>query len=112
MNVFPENFLLRGVCVKPIYSCSSRLLLALKPSELWKEISSTQQQVQADLKGLGDFISLQIVDRKSEDGKRCFRYRMEFKKASVLQRFVFDDEAKLAFSESEAVEWKFAENSK
>ena len=35
-------------------------------------------------------------ERSEEGGKRCYRYRVEFEKNTVLQRFVFDEQSKVA----------------
>jgi hypothetical protein len=75
-------------------------------AEAWKEISSKQQQIQADLKKLGDFVSLVLVDRSDEKGQRSYRYRLEFSNATVLQHFVLDGQNRLATGGSEAFEWK------
>ena len=75
-------------------------------AEVWKDIASKQTQIQDDLKKLGDFVSMTLVDRSDENGRRTYRYRLEFAKATVLQRFVLDDQNKLASGGSEAVELK------
>jgi peroxiredoxin len=71
---------------------------------MWKEISPKQKEIQADVKSLGDFVSLTLVDRRDVDGQHSYRYRMEFKNGTVLQHFVFDKQNKLASSQSEAME--------
>jgi len=73
-------------------------------AEMWKEISPKQKEIQADVKSLGDFVSLTLVDRRDVDGQHSYRYRMEFKNGTVLQHFVFDKQNKLASSQSEAME--------
>jgi hypothetical protein len=75
-------------------------------SELWKELSPKQKEIQASLKQLGDFVSMTLVDRSEADGRRTYRYRLEFAKATVLQHFVFDKQNKVAAGGSEALEWK------
>lgn len=41
----------------------------------------------------------------ANDGKRVYRYRMEFEKNTILQRVAFDEQNKLAASESEDFRW-------
>ena len=62
-----------------------------------------QKKTQLIVKSFGDFDSLALVDRSEADGTRSYRYRLEFKKATLLQRFVFDQEKKLAASVTEDV---------
>jgi hypothetical protein len=64
-------------------------------AESWKEISTNRKHSQAIIKSLGRLISLTLVDRSEESGKRCYRYRVEFEKNTVLQRFVFDEQNKI-----------------
>jgi C-terminal processing protease CtpA/Prc len=47
-----------------------------------------------------------LVDRSDENGRRSYRYRLEFTNAIVLQHFVLDGQNKLAASKSEAWELK------
>ena len=74
--------------------------------EFWKNLSSTQKQIQYDLKKLGNFISLTLVDYKVENGKRSFRYLLEFKNATVLQQYILDENNKVASMQSEYSEFK------
>lgn len=75
-------------------------------SEAWKTIEPLQKAIQADLKRLGDFVSMTLVDRGEENGQRTYRYRLEFAKATILQRFILDAQNKMASGGSEAVELK------
>jgi hypothetical protein len=75
-------------------------------AEAWKDFSPKQKQIQADLNRLGDFVSMTLVDRSEENGRRTYRYRLEFANATVLQRFVLDKQNKLADGGSEASEVK------
>jgi len=75
-------------------------------AEAWTAISSKQNKIQDNLKKLGDFISMTLVDRSDEKEQRSYRYRLEFANATVLQHFVLDGQSKLAAGGAEAVEWK------
>ncbi len=75
-------------------------------TNLWKEFSPLQKEIQTDLKRFGDFTSLALVGRRDENGQRSYRYRLEFKKATVLQHIVFDAQDKVASLRSESVEWR------
>jgi len=74
--------------------------------EAWKGIAPLQKQIQADLKRLGDFVSMTLVDRSDDNGQRSYRYRIQFANATILQHFVLDAQAKFASGGSEAVESK------
>ena len=75
-------------------------------AEAWKDILAKQNNIQDDLKKLGDFISMTLVDRSEENGLQTYRYRLEFANATVLERFVLDGRNKLAAGGAEDVEWK------
>jgi hypothetical protein len=75
-------------------------------AEAWKAYLSKQKQIQTDIKNLGNFISMTLVDRSDEKGQRSYRYRLEFANATVLLRFVLDGQNKLASGGSEAAELK------
>ena len=75
-------------------------------TEAWKEIAPLQKNIQADLKRLGDFVSLTLVDRTEQKGQRSYRYRLDFANATILQHFVLDAQDKFAAGGSEAVELK------
>ena len=72
-------------------------------AELWKEAAPGLKEAQAQIKSFGRFVSLTLVDRSEETGKRSYRYRMEFEKNTILQRFVFDEQNKLAASQTEDI---------
>jgi hypothetical protein len=74
--------------------------------EFWTNLSSTQKEIQSDLKQLGDFISLTLVGRKVENEKRSYRYLLEFKNATALQQFILDKDNKVARMQSEYSEFK------
>ena len=75
-------------------------------AEAWKVFLPKQNEVQVGMKRLGDFISMTLVDRSDADGKRSYRYRLEFAKATLLARFVLDGQNKVASGETEAFEFK------
>lgn len=75
-------------------------------AEAWKLVSPKQKEIQAETRVLGDFISMTLVDRSDENGRRSYRYRLEFANATVLEHFVLDDQNRLASGGVEAVEWK------
>jgi hypothetical protein len=78
-------------------------------AELWRELSPIQEEIQADIKRFGKFISLVLVDRKDENRQRSYRYHLKFENATVLQHFILDDENKVAFSQTESTELKSRE---
>jgi len=73
-------------------------------AKLWKEESPKQKETQETVKSFGRLVSLTLVDRRVEGGKRNYRYRLEFEKNTLLQLFVFDDQNKLAAASTEDIE--------
>ncbi len=72
-------------------------------AELFQEASAQRKLTQETLKTLGPFVSLTLVDRSEEGGKRSYRYRMEFERNTILQHLVFNERNKLMASETEDV---------
>jgi len=71
--------------------------------EAWKEAAPTLKETQAALKLFGRFNSLSLVDRSEDAGKRIYRYRLDFERGSILQQIVFDEQDKLASSQTEDI---------
>ena len=95
-----------GCLPVPVQACTIFVLTDDYTADVWKELAPEQKKIQADLKRLGNLVSLTLVDRSNEDGRRSYRYRMEFEKVTVLQHIVFDKQNKVALSESEDAVWK------
>jgi hypothetical protein len=72
--------------------------------ESWKEISTYRKRSQAAIKSLGELVSLALVERTEESGNRCYRYRVEFKNTTVLQRFVLDHQNKVLSCPAEDIQ--------
>ena len=72
-------------------------------AEAWNDAAPGLKDTQAQAKALGQLVSVTLVDRSEEGGKRSYRYRMEFEKNTLLQRLVFDEQNKLASSQTEDV---------
>ena len=70
--------------------------------EFWKTISDKQKQkeIQANLKALGELISIGLVERTKEGNERCYWYRVEFTKGAVFQIIMFDADNRVKFSDS------------
>ena len=75
-------------------------------AEFWRDLSVQQQDFQAEFKRLGGFISMTLLDRWDEDGRRNYRYRTEYQNATLLQHFVLDDRNRIALMQSEDIELK------
>lgn len=71
--------------------------------KLWKEVSPKQAEIQETLKSFGPLIALTLVDRSEVDGKRSYRYRLEFEKNMLLQHLVYDEQNKLAVGMTEDI---------
>jgi hypothetical protein len=72
-------------------------------AELWKEVSPQKAETQATLQAFGPLATLTLVDRSEADGRRSYRYRMEFEKNTLLQHLVFDEQNKLAVGTTEDI---------
>ena len=75
-------------------------------SESWKALSDKQKEIQDDMKRLGEFVSLTLLEHREEKGWREYRYRLDFANVALLQRFVFDGRNKLAGTTAEGMEWQ------
>jgi hypothetical protein len=64
-------------------------------AESWKEVSDNRKLSEPTIKALGRLVSLTLVDRNEEGGKRCYRYRVKFENNTVLQQFLFDEQNKI-----------------
>ena len=74
--------------------------------EFWSAISSQQKKIQAELKDLGELVSLTLVGHHDGGSSRGYRYRVEFDRITVLQRFVFNEQNQVESIQSEASEFK------
>jgi hypothetical protein len=72
-------------------------------ADLWKQESPKQEETQAILKAFGPLVSMTLVDRNTDGARRTYRYRFEFEKNTLLQRFIFDEQNKLAESNTEEI---------
>jgi hypothetical protein len=72
-------------------------------AEAWNDAAPGLKDDQAQVKAMGQLVSITLVDRREEGGKRSYRYRMEFEKNTILQHFVFDEQNKLAASRTEDI---------
>ncbi len=75
-------------------------------SEFWSEIAARRTDIQNELKQLGDFVSLTLVERENAGNRRVYCYRMEFEKIILLQRFVLDEQDRIQRSQTDAHELK------
>jgi hypothetical protein len=70
---------------------------------LWKEESPRQQETKESLKAFGPLVSITLVNREADGHRRVYRYRFEFQKNTLLQRFIFDEQNKLTASNTEEI---------
>jgi len=70
-------------------------------ADSWKEAAPGLKETHEQLKLFGRFVALTLVDRSEEGCLRRYRYRAEFEKNTMLQRFVFDEQNKLAACQTE-----------
>jgi hypothetical protein len=74
--------------------------------EFWKEISPIQKEVQADFKRYGNLVSMALVERRSEEHRRSYRYRVEFEKVTMLLGYVLNEQNEVSLLRSEGAERK------
>jgi C-terminal processing protease CtpA/Prc len=75
-------------------------------AEAWTKAFSKLKEIQDSAKLLGDLASITLVERSDTNEFDSYRYRLEFAQATLVERFVFDRQNKLASGLVEAVEWK------
>ncbi len=75
-------------------------------AEFWRDLSIQQADFRDEFKRLGDLVSMELVDRWDEDGRRNYRYRTEYQNATLLQHFVLDERNRIALMQSEDIELK------
>jgi hypothetical protein len=64
--------------------------------EMWRRISPLGKATEAHRRPFGDFISMTLVARDDEPGRRGYYYRTEFTHATALQYFVLDEQNRIA----------------
>ncbi len=74
--------------------------------ELWAQLAPARAAIQADLQRSGALLSLSLIDRQVEGGRRSYRYLLDFEKARAVERFVLDEQGRAALIESEDSEPK------
>jgi len=75
-------------------------------AEFWKEISTAQKEIQTDLRRYGEFVSMALVDHRTEDPRHSYRYRVDLEKATLLMHYVLDEQHRIALIQSEGAERK------
>jgi CubicO group peptidase (beta-lactamase class C family) len=73
---------------------------------VWAELSPWRKQMQQDGKTFGAALSLVLVERTTEAGRRSYRYRVQYKFGTILLHVVFDDQNKIAVWKVEDVDLK------
>ncbi|MFD2998761.1 hypothetical protein ACFS7Z_00170 [Pontibacter toksunensis] len=74
--------------------------------ELWKQIEPTQKDIQKEFKRLGKIQVFKLLERKEVNKEKSFLYIIEYETATVLQRFVLNDQNQLSVVKSEYWEQK------
>ena len=79
--------------------------------EMWQKVGPSEKQLQAEMKPLGKFLGMTLVDRTIDGTQRSYFYLMDFQNARVLQRYILDEQNKVALIHSEFFEAKLKEGS-
>ena len=74
--------------------------------ELWKQLKPHKDDIRKDLSAFGDFISAAFVGPAEPAREHEYRYKLEFKKAWVLEDIVLDEGGRFASLRSLGVEWR------
>lgn len=74
-------------------------------SKLWQELSSQREAIQKDLGKFGRFKSATLVGSEQKEGQSVYLYKLKFRDATILQRYIFDQNRKLTFSGTEGFEF-------
>jgi hypothetical protein len=74
--------------------------------EVWKkDILPKKNKSKTELYQFGKFISMTLVDRGGTHGQRRYLYWLDFTRAAIVQRYVFDAQNRLVSGGSEAIEF-------
>jgi len=74
--------------------------------ELWKQLKPMKQDIRGDLRAFGDFVDATFVGLPEPGRERMYRYKLEFKKAWVLEDLAFSEDGKLKGLQPQGVEWR------
>jgi hypothetical protein len=74
--------------------------------EFWQLIEPKLKEIEEEAKRLGKIESFTLVEYKQVDKQRTYRYLIEYEHATVLQRFVLNDQNQLTLVQGELREWK------
>jgi hypothetical protein len=74
--------------------------------ELWQQIAPRLKEIAEEAKKHGKIVSFTLVERKEVEGQRNYLYLIEYEYATILQRFVLNDQNRLALVKGELWEWK------
>ena len=73
---------------------------------VWAELSPWRKQTQKDGKTFGAALSLSLVERTTETGRRSYRYRVQYSFGTILLHVAFDEQDKIAVWKVEDVDLK------
>ncbi len=62
----------------------------------WAEWAPWQKQMQESSKATGPVLSLDLVERTPQSGKRSYRYRVQYKPGTVLFHIIVDEQNRVA----------------
>ena len=71
---------------------------------MWAKISPWRKQMQEDGKTFGAALSLVLVERTTEAGRRSYRYRVQYKFGTILLHVAIDEQNKIAVWKVEDVD--------
>ena len=71
---------------------------------MWAKISPWRKQTQEDGKTFGAALSLVLVERTTEAGRRSYRYRVRYKFGTILLHVAIDEQNKIAVWKVEDVD--------
>lgn len=70
-------------------------------SAAWKEACLGQKLDRPILESFGGLVKLTLVDQSKEGNKRCYRFRVQCERNTLLQQVVLDDRNRVVLSRLE-----------
>ena len=71
---------------------------------MWSELSPWRKQAEQDGKTLGPALSLALVERSTEAGRRSYRYRVSYQSQTILLHVAIDEQNRIAVWKVEDVD--------
>ena len=71
----------------------------------WEAVSLRQKEMQSATKLFGPLVAMALLERSEADDLRSYRYEVKFEKNTLVMRFVFDKQNRIADLQTEESHW-------